>query len=111
VDDLLRHVDHAVGVCGEDHVGIGSDQGIVPIDDNAEYRRQLREEIEARKKAGVSAPGESVDRPPFIPELNAPNRMEAIAAALAARGYKTPAIEKILGGSLHRVLGEIWGTA
>jgi membrane dipeptidase len=111
VDDLLRHVDHAVGVCGEDHVGIGSDQGIVPIDDNAEYRRQLREEIEARKKAGVSAPGESVDRPPFIPELNAPNRMEAIAAALAARGYKTPAIEKILGGNLHRVLGEIWGTA
>jgi microsomal dipeptidase-like Zn-dependent dipeptidase len=52
-----------------------------------------------------------VDRPPFIPELNAPNRMEAIAAALAARGYKTPAIEKILGGNLHRVLGEIWGTA
>ena len=93
VDDLLRHVDHAVGVCGEDHVGIGSDQGIVPIEDNAEYRRQLREEIEARKKAGVSAPGESVDRPPFIPELNAPNRMETIATALSARGYKAAAIE------------------
>lgn len=111
VDDLLRHVDHAVGVCGEDHVGIGSDQGIVPIDDTPEYRRQLREEIEARKKAGVSAPGESVDRPPFIPELNAPDRMEAIAAALAARGYKAAAIEKVLGGNFHRVLGEIWGTA
>ncbi len=111
VDDLLRHVDHAVGVCGEDHVGIGSDQGIVPIDDTPEYRRQLREEIEARKKAGVSAPGESVDRPPFIPELNAPNRMEGIAAALAARGYKAAAIEKVLGGNFHRVLGEIWGTA
>ena len=111
VEDLLRHVDHAVGVCGEDHVGIGSDQGIVPIDDNAEYRRKLREEIVARKKAGVSAPGESVDRPPFIPELNTANRMEAIAAALDANGYKAPAVEKILGGNLHRVLGEIWGTA
>ena len=111
VDDLLRHVDHAVGVCGEDHVGIGSDQGIVPIDDNAEYRRQLRDEIEARKKAGVSAPGESVDRPPFIPELNASDRMEKIAAALDGRGYKAAAIEKILGGNFHRVLGEIWGTA
>ena len=111
VDDLLRHIDHAVGVCGEDHVGIGSDQGIVPIDDNAEYRRKLREEIEARKKAGVSAPGESVDRPPFIPELNAANRMERIAAALAASGHKASAIEKILGGNFHRVLGEIWGPA
>jgi membrane dipeptidase len=111
VEDLLRHVDHAVGVCGEDHVGIGSDQEIVPIDDNAEYRRKLREEIEARKKAGVSAPGESVDRPPFIPELNTANRMEGIAAALDARGYKAAVIEKILGANFHRVLGEIWGTA
>jgi membrane dipeptidase len=111
VDDLLRHVDHAVGVCGEDHVGIGSDQGIVPIDDTPEYRRKLREEIEARRKAGVSAPGESVDRPPFIPELNVPNRMEAIAGALEVRGYRASAIEKILGGNFHRVLGEIWGTA
>lgn len=111
VGDLTRHMDHAIGVCGEDHVGIGSDQGIVAIDDNAEYRRKLREEIEARKKAGVSAPGESVDRPPFIPELNVPKRMEAIATALEARGYRAPAIEKILGGNFQRVLGEIWGTA
>ena len=111
VDDLLRHIDHAISVCGEDHVGIGSDQGIVPIDDNAEYRTKLREEIEARKKAGVSAPGESVDRPPFIPELNTANRMEKIAAALDARSYKATAIEKILGANFHRVLGEIWGTA
>ena len=111
VADLLRHVDHAVAVCGEDHVGIGSDQGIVPIDDNAEYRTKLRDEIEARKKAGISAPGESVDRPPFIPELNTADRMERIAAALSARGYKAAAIEKVLGGNFHRVLGEIWGTA
>jgi membrane dipeptidase len=111
VDDLLRHIDHAVGVCGEDHVGIGSDQGIVPIDDNAEYRKKLREEIEARKKAGVSAPGESVDRPPFIPELNTANRMEGIGEALQRRGYKATAIEKILGANFHRVLADIWGTA
>jgi membrane dipeptidase len=111
VDDLLRHIDHAVGVCGEDHVGIGSDQGIVPIDDNAEYRKKLREEIEARKKAGVSAPGESVDRPPFIPELNTANRMEGIGEALQRRGYKASAIEKILGANFHRALGDIWGTA
>ena len=111
VDDLLRHVDHAVGVCGEDHVGIGSDQGIVPIDDNTEYRTKLREEIAARKKAGVSAPGESVERPPFIPELNTADRMERVATALAARGYRAAAVEKVIGGNFHRVLGEIWGTA
>jgi membrane dipeptidase len=111
VGDLLRHIDHAVSVCGEDHVGIGSDQEIVPVDDNAEYRRRLREEIEARKKAGVSAPGESADRPPFIPELNTANRMEGIAAALAGKGYRPATIEKILGANFDRALGEIWGTA
>ncbi len=111
VDDLMRHIDHAVAVCGSDHVGIGSDQGIVPVADDADYRRRLREEIEARRKAGIGAPGESVDRPPFIPELNAADRMERIAGALEARGTRPPVIEKILGGNFHRVLGDVWGTA
>ncbi len=52
-----------------------------------------------------------MDRPPFIPELNTADRMEKIATALSARGYKAAAIEKVLGGNFHRVLGEIWGTA
>lgn len=107
-EDLLRHVDHAVGLCGEDHVGIGSDQGVVPVADTPAYRAALARGVAARRAAGVSAPGESADRPPFIPELNTPRRMELIAEALARRGYRNAALAKILGGNFARVLGEIW---
>lgn len=105
---FLAHLDHALDVCGEDHVGIGSDQGIEPIDDGPEYRENLRREVEMRQKMGISAPGESPDRPPFIPELNDARRMDLIASAMVDRGYSTKVIEKILGGNFYRVFGEIW---
>jgi membrane dipeptidase len=111
VEEVMRHLDHAIDVCGEDHVGIGSDQSILPVDDTPEYRQRLREEVEARRKAGVGAPGESPDRPPFVSELNTPRRMEVIATVLTDRGYSASTIGKILGGNFYRALGEIWGTA
>lgn len=106
---FLAHLEHALDVCGSDGVGIGSDQGIVPVDDTPEYRKRLREEVEARQRAGISAPGESPDRPPFIPELNSARRMELIAAAMAGRGIASAVIDKVLGGNFRRVFGDIWG--
>ena len=107
-EDLFRHVEHARRVAGEDHVGIGSDQGIRPIADTPQYRKELREEIEERKKAGVSAPGESVDRPPFIPEFNRPDRFARLADDFARRGLASAAIDKILGQNFERVLAQTW---
>jgi membrane dipeptidase len=108
--DLLRHLAHALEVCGQDHVGIGSDQGVAPVDDTPQYRKELRKEVEARRRAGVSAPGESADRPPFIPELNRSDRIERIAEALALRGYGSAVLEKVIGANFDRVLGQIWGS-
>jgi len=105
---FFAHLDHALDVCGENHVGIGSDQGIEPIDDGPEYREALRKEVEMRQKMGISAPGESPDRPPFIPEFNDVRRMDLIASAMDQRGYSSEVIEKIVGGNFHRVFGEIW---
>jgi membrane dipeptidase len=31
--DVVAHIEHALNVCGEDHVGIGTDGGTTPIDD------------------------------------------------------------------------------
>jgi membrane dipeptidase len=107
-DELFRHVEHALRVAGEDHVGIGSDQGIRPIADTPQYRRELREEIEERKKAGVSAPGESVDRPPFIPEFNRPDRFARLAGDFARRGMASATIDKVLGQNFERVLAQTW---
>ena len=40
--DVVAHIEHAVNVCGEDHVGIGTDGPITPVDDLDAYRRAAR---------------------------------------------------------------------
>lgn len=110
-EDWWAHVRHALDVCGEDHVGIGTDQGIEPIADGPEYRRALAAEIEARRKAGVGAPGESADRPPFIPEFNRIDRFERLTDVLSRRGVPGRVIDKVLGGNFRRVFEETWRNA
>jgi membrane dipeptidase len=105
---LLKHIDYAVNLCGEDHVSIGSDQGVVPVNDGPEYREAIRQEVKRRIAAGISAPGETPNRPPFIAELNAVNRMELIAWHLKKRGYNDSKIEKILGVNLLNLYQNIW---
>ena len=109
-EDLWRHVAHALSTCGEDHVGFGTDQAIVPIDDTPEYRRNLAAEVEARRKAGVSAPGELADRPPFIPEFNRIDRFARLGEDLTRRGVPARVIDKVLGGNFRRVFEETWRT-
>jgi membrane dipeptidase len=104
LEDYVRHMEHAIKVCGEDHVGIGSDVPFFAVD-QAMLDEMKKDEAE-RKAAGIAAPGE--DRPPYIPDLNSERKMERIADALLKRGYKNGAVEKVLGGNFRRVLGEIW---
>jgi len=108
-DDLVKHVEHAVNVCGEDHVGIGSDLSITPHVVNAEYMRVHRTFVEGRIKAGIAAPGEDPAVPMFVTDLNTPRRMERIAEKLLARGYSESRVEKIIGGNFVRLMRETWG--
>jgi membrane dipeptidase len=102
--DYMQHMEHALKVCGEDHVGVGSD---VPFQSfSASDIKEVEADVAKRKAAGVSAPGE--DRPPYIPDLNTPRKMELIADALLKRGYSARATEKVLGANFVRVFGEIW---
>ena len=105
-DAVIRHVEHALKVCGEDHVGIGSDMSVSPIDESPEYLRAERAFAEGRAKRGYQAPDE--DRPLYIPDLNHPRRLEAIAERLAARGHSAAVVEKVIGGNFHRVFKDIW---
>ena len=102
--DFLQHLDHAVKVCGEDHVGIGSDVPFLHVGE--EELAVLKHKAEERKAAGIAAPGE--DRPAFIPDLNTERKLELVTDTLLKRGYKSAAVEKILGGNFRRVLAEIW---
>jgi membrane dipeptidase len=108
-EDLIRHLDHAVKVCGEDHVGIGTDNPLTgyTIDDAA--RKAQREFFEDRSKRGIAAPGEAADVFNLVEGYNDAPRYSRLADDLAARGWKAARIEKVLGGNFVRLFGEVWG--
>ncbi|MEN3370142.1 MAG: rane dipeptidase [Verrucomicrobiota bacterium] len=104
LDDFMKHLEHALKICGEDHVGVGSDVPFFQVD--AEDLEMMKKSAEKRQADGIAAPGE--DRPTYIPDLNTPRKMERIADALLKRGHKSGGVEKILGNNFKRVFGEIW---
>ena len=107
--DVVQHIEHAVNVCGEDHVGIGTDGGTTPIDDLEAYKDALRKEHEDRKAKGVAAPGERADTHPFVLDLRGPDQFRKLARLLAQRGHKRARIEKILGQNFVRYARDVWG--
>jgi len=107
-EDVVRHIEHAIKTCGEDHVGIGTDGAISAIEVTAETRRRLRESFAVRKEMGVAAPGEDAERLQFIPDLNSPRRLEKLATLLLDRGHSEKRVRKVLGENLQRLFNEVW---
>ena len=108
-EDVIRHLEHAINVCGEDHVGIDSDQSISPISLTNEYRNQHRQFVMERQKLGITAPGEKADIYFYVPDYNTPARLELIGQQLSKRSHSSTRIEKILGANWLRLIGEVWG--
>ncbi|MGH7025238.1 MAG: dipeptidase [Caulobacteraceae bacterium] len=107
--DVVAHIEHAVNVCGEDHVGIGTDGDVTAIDDLAAYRDHLAKEVAERAKAGIGATGERADTYPFVVDLRGVDQFRKLASLLAARGYSEGRIEKILGLNFLRFARDVWG--
>jgi membrane dipeptidase len=107
-DDVVAHIDHAVNVCGEDHVGIGTDGTVTAIDDLEAYKAHLAAEIAARRAAGISATGERPDSFPFVVDLRGVGQFRDLAHRLERRGYRTGRIEKILGSNFLRYAQDVW---
>ena len=103
-DDYMQHLEHALKICGEDHVGVGTDVPFFQVDESD--LEEMKKATEKRKADGIAAPGE--DRPVYIPDMNTPRKMELIAEALLKRGHKSGVVEKIMGANFKRVFGEIW---
>jgi membrane dipeptidase len=109
-EDVIRHLEHAVNVAGEDHVSIGSDGGIsAEVVDDA-FRERFAEITRARVEAGIAAPGETETGYLFASDLNTPRRLETLAGMLSARGWTDARIEKVLGRNLERVFAAAWGS-
>ena len=107
-DDVVRHIEHAINVCGQDHVGIGTDGDATAIDDMAKYRTAIAGEVEQRKKAGIGAGGESSQVVPLVPDLMGPTQFQKLVQMLHKRGHSAESIEKILGLNFLRLMKEVW---
>ena len=108
-EDLLRHVEHIANVAGEDHVGIGTDNGPLPQLLDADAKEKLRKWALDRIKAGIAAPGEGVDVYPMVEDYNSVDRYRRFAADLQKRGWSDARLEKLMGGNFLRVYREAWG--
>jgi membrane dipeptidase len=107
--DVIRHLEHALDVCGEDHVGLGTDGLASAVKLDPSFREALKKEMAERRERGIAAPGERDDAVTFVPDLNTPRRFETLAAQLSARGHSDARIEKILGGNFARLLRDVIG--
>jgi len=108
-EDVIRHLEHAVDVCGEDHVGLGTDGTVSRIEIDEAYRESVRREVAERRRLGISAPGETGDIVKLVPEYNEPRRFERLAADLDRRGWTSGRIEKVLGANFARLYADVWG--
>jgi len=107
-DDVVRHIEHAVQVAGEDHVGVGTDGSVSPVELTPDFLKAFQEMTAARKKSGIGAPGEDPDAYLFAADLNTARRFETLADLLSRRGYPDSRIEKILGANFARLFGQVW---
>ena len=103
IEDYLNHVDHAVKVAGIDHVGIACDYSLRGIEATATRESWYVPRLSSFK------PVYNVRWPPWIPELDPPERFRTIAHGLSRRGHKQDAVEKILGGNWSRYLFDVLG--
>ena len=101
VHHYYEHIEHAINVCGEEHVCIGSDRDHRRLVMTQEYLDELKKEE-----------GENFDPtmwPLYFEELNGPTRMKTIWDGLSSRGMKESTLEKIMGTNLTRLYYSIYG--
>jgi membrane dipeptidase len=109
-EDVVAHIEHAIEVCGEDHVGIGTDGDVTGIDDLAAYRAHLAAEVANRRQAGLGAAGESADSYPFVVDLRGPGQFDRLAQLLRRRGHSEARVDKVLGGNFLQFAREVWAS-
>lgn len=101
LETYVDHIDHAVKVGGIDHVGLASDFAIQGLEATGATRENWYVPRLTRFK-----PSYKVQWPPWIPELDTPDRFRHVARLLDKRGYSTGDIEKILGQNWLRFYNE-----
>ena len=108
-DDLVAHIEHVARVAGEDHVGIGTDNGVLPWPMDSATKKRMDDWTRERIKQGIAAPGEGVGVYTVVEAYNSIDRYRRLAAVLERRGWSQARLEKLFGANFLRVYKEAWG--
>lgn len=103
IETHADHVEHAVKIAGIEHVGISTDfppQGIEPW---ATYEDWFIPRLDVFK------PSYELRWPPWIPELDTPDRYRNLIRVLDRRGWSQENMEKLLGRNWQRLFKETIG--
>jgi membrane dipeptidase len=107
--DLIAHIEHIAKIAGEDHIGLGSDNGVLPMRMDEEMRKRMDDWQRERIKQGIAAPGEAVGVYPYLADYNSVDRYRRLARDLEKRGWTSGRLEKLFGGNFLRVYRGAWG--
>lgn len=102
LETYVDHIDHAVKIGGIDNVGVAADFAVQGLEATGATRENWYVPRLTRFK-----PSYKVQWPPWIPELDKPDRYLQVAKILDKRGYSTGDIEKILGQNWIRFNKEV----
>jgi membrane dipeptidase len=103
VESYADHIEHATAVVGYEHIGLSSDfspQGISPWATRETW-------YEPRLK--VFKPSYELRWPPWIPELDTPDRYRTVIRVLESRGWTESQLEKLLGRNWERLFRDSIG--
>lgn len=105
LDDYIAHIEHVVKLVGIDHVAIGTDSSIggwrISFPNEKafwDFHNQFK-----------FKPGVDVRWPPFIEELDVPEKFHIIRKRLVEKRFSEADIDKIMGGNFFRIYKEIIG--
>jgi membrane dipeptidase len=101
IEHLLDHYDHVAKLVGVEHLGIGSDTGILGGYDV--YDKEIWDGIGGRYREQYAF-RHKID----MDEMPTQKRTFLLTEGLIRRGYSDSDIRLILGGNFKRVLQEIW---
>ena len=108
-DQLVAHIEHVANVAGEDGVGIGTDNGVLPWPLDEATKKRMDDWTVERIKQGIAAPGEAVGVYTVVESYNSIDRYRRIADVLQKRGWSQMRLEKLMGGNFLRVYKDAWG--
>ena len=103
VETYADHIDHATGIVGYEQIGLSTDfspQGISPWATRESW-------YEPRLKS--FKPSYEVRWPPWIPELDSPDRYRTLVGVLKRRGWTEGQLEGLLGRNWERLFRDTIG--